>query len=116
MSKAQFPVQPSKPLAPAGGTAVRWDAAPFDKAERAASAVAPVVYDGGSIATFRGYTGSTDRGVRWHLVWVSERLDEVAAAGMRGAVVAMPWGAFSTSSRPVGDVASSCPGWLGQCM
>ncbi|MFC9912885.1 NADP-dependent oxidoreductase [Streptomyces sp. NPDC127197] len=42
-------------------------------------AVAPAVRDGGSIVTFRGFTGSTDRGVRWNPVWVTDRLQDTAA-------------------------------------
>jgi predicted TIM-barrel fold metal-dependent hydrolase len=41
--------------------------------------VAPAVRGGGCIATFRGFAGSTDRGVRWLPVWVSDRVEDTAA-------------------------------------
>ena len=42
-------------------------------------AVASAVRDGGSIATFRGFTGSTERGLRWKPVWATDRLTDTAA-------------------------------------
>ncbi|SHN25169.1 NADP-dependent oxidoreductase [Cryptosporangium aurantiacum] len=43
------------------------------------AAVAGAVRDGGGIATFKGYTGDTDRGVRWSFVSVYDRMRDTAA-------------------------------------
>lgn len=41
-------------------------------------AVAAAVRDGGGIATFKGFTGETDRGVRWFPVFVYDRIRDTA--------------------------------------
>lgn len=42
-------------------------------------AVAAAVCDGGTIATFKGFTGDTDRGVSWFPVFVYDRIRDTAA-------------------------------------
>ncbi|MEU6353583.1 NADP-dependent oxidoreductase [Streptomyces sp. NPDC047072] len=42
-------------------------------------AVAAAVRDGGGIATVQGFAGATDRGVRWHPVFVYDRLRDTTA-------------------------------------
>lgn len=42
-------------------------------------AVAAAVRDGGAIATFKGFSGDTDRGVRWFPVFVYDRIRDTAA-------------------------------------
>lgn len=42
-------------------------------------AVAAAVRDGGPVATFKGFTGDTDRGVRWFPVFVFDRIRDTAA-------------------------------------
>ncbi|MFP5078686.1 NADP-dependent oxidoreductase [Rhizobium sp. YIM 134829] len=42
-------------------------------------AVAAAVRDGAAIATFKGFTGDTDRGVRWFPVYVYDRIRDTAA-------------------------------------
>lgn len=43
------------------------------------AAVASAVRDGGPIATVKGFTGDTDRGVRWFPVFVYDRIRDTAA-------------------------------------
>lgn len=43
------------------------------------AAVAAAVRDGGAIATVKGFTGDTDRGVRWFPVFVYDRIRDTAA-------------------------------------
>lgn len=43
------------------------------------AAVAAAVRDGGGIATFKGFTGDTDRGVSWFPVFVYDRIRDTAA-------------------------------------
>lgn len=40
--------------------------------------VSPAVRDGGGIATFKGFSGDTDRGVRWFPVFVYDRMGDTA--------------------------------------
>jgi len=41
--------------------------------------IAAAVRDGGAIATFKGFSGDTDRGVRWFPVFVYDRIRDTAA-------------------------------------
>lgn len=41
--------------------------------------IAAAVRDGGAIATFEGFTGDTERGVRWFPIFVYDRIHDTAA-------------------------------------